>query len=569
MVLPAPGLKLRPDPRYLPWQPTLEWLGSSRWGKETRRLYWKRFDAFARSRESTYRQTFLELFDNEERGVLRLVETTLEEGKADPGPITPESLDRFKEKLGAAYAGYHEDWRQRYNELTSQTFNIVLGQIQVQTGIGVNPLNPNIVRAINERVNLLVGDAVNGGVPDKTHRAIMDTILQGIRDGEGQRELAKRVQDVFGRGYYRLTADGTPIRVLSAAQRARLIARTETTATTNHAGVAGIVETGLDYDKTWVNQGDDRVRPDHSDAFGVGGEKVDAKDQFSNGLSYPMEPNCRCTLFFTLRKPKPGVVQTQPATGVPAAPERVGTPVVMPRVPLSSRSAAKFDAEGWMVGEQGSSGDEVNQLFRKHAPTLTPRDFAQRLAQFPTGEGFSLEVTLGVTSSTGDRLSASIRVLNEQGDTAATINRTLDFAGRTVDNARFYLARELQGRGLGKHVLTSQIDLYREMGVESVTLTTADIGGYAWARYGFVPETEKEWQRLKNSLYGTLRFTPGDEAQALKDVLDKLTDPKDIRLIASNPLGKKLLIGQYWSGRLDLNDTQTMDIFDRYARRTD
>ena len=46
---------------------------------------------------------------------------------------------------------------------------------------------------------------------------------------------------------------------------------------------------------------DDRVRDEHLDApAGVGGEKRRIDEPFSNGLQEPSEPNCRCTLLYSV-----------------------------------------------------------------------------------------------------------------------------------------------------------------------------------------------------------------------------------------------------------------------------
>ena len=58
----------------------------------------------------------------------------------------------------------------------------------------------------------------------------------------------------------------------------------------------------------------------------------------------------------------------------------------------------------------------------------------------------------------------------------------------------------IQGGGIGKKVLQSQFDEYERMGVTKVKVhANIDVGGYAWARFSFVP-TQRSWDSLRESL---------------------------------------------------------------------
>jgi hypothetical protein len=58
--------------------------------------------------------------------------------------------------------------------------------------------------------------------------------------------------------------------------------------------------TGLKVIKTWINSADSKVRDEHLDKElgGVGGEKREINEPFSNNLMAPSEPNCRCSLLY-------------------------------------------------------------------------------------------------------------------------------------------------------------------------------------------------------------------------------------------------------------------------------
>jgi SPP1 gp7 family putative phage head morphogenesis protein len=128
-------------------------------------------------------------------------------------------------------------------------------------------------------------DSVSSTTRDAVRKAIRD----GLEAGDGIRAIAKRVQDA-----------GTFSR-----DRAKLIATTEVTRTRNGAALetmsAYAERTGLRAVKTWINSADARVRDTHrNQPAGVGGETVDIRAPFSNGLQAPSEPNCRCSLLYSV-----------------------------------------------------------------------------------------------------------------------------------------------------------------------------------------------------------------------------------------------------------------------------
>ena len=128
---------------------------------------------------------------------------------------------------------------------------------------------------------------------NRTTRRKVETVLnQGLQEGQSNEEMAQTLADkVFG-GF---------------KTRARLIARTESTGALN----GGTAEYGaeLNATKTWLTARDSEVRASHA---ALDGETVGANESFSNGLSYPGDPeafteaeevcNCRCTILLGVKK---------------------------------------------------------------------------------------------------------------------------------------------------------------------------------------------------------------------------------------------------------------------------
>jgi HK97 family phage portal protein len=115
-------------------------------------------------------------------------------------------------------------------------------------------------------------------VNQTTLEALVETLAEGIGAGEGIPKLENRIileYDDFQK------------------YRAERIARTETTAVVNEAHLEAYDQSEVVEGKEWVATLDDRVRDEH---LALDGEIVALDENFSNGLDYPQEPNCRCTI---------------------------------------------------------------------------------------------------------------------------------------------------------------------------------------------------------------------------------------------------------------------------------
>ena len=157
-----------------------------------------------------------------------------------------------------------------------------------ETGLQIDfqLVNPKIAAYVKERSL----DKVKGlaKVNDTTRDQLRASLSEGIEKGEGIRELAARVGDVFedAQGY-----------------RATAIARTETTRAAGFGNVTAFKEGGIT-EKEWVATPGPRTRDDHAD---MDGQVVGIDDAFTTpgGLEGdhpgdfddPAEDcNCRCTV---------------------------------------------------------------------------------------------------------------------------------------------------------------------------------------------------------------------------------------------------------------------------------
>lgn len=119
-----------------------------------------------------------------------------------------------------------------------------------------------------------------GNVSATTITFLQATLSDGIRAGESVPQLEARVRDIFRE---------------ASATRANLIARTEANKAANGASWTQATNSGVVKTKTWLATGDARTRPEHRI---LNGETVPIDKPFSNGLMFPSEPRCRCTLTY-------------------------------------------------------------------------------------------------------------------------------------------------------------------------------------------------------------------------------------------------------------------------------
>jgi hypothetical protein len=262
--------------------------------------------------------------------------------------------------------------------------------------------------------------------------------------------------------------------------------------------------------------------------------------------------------------------------------------------------------------------DEVGRKFG-----FTPKSRGERVqaeitatqAAFPEGTQFKVKVQRQTMLEFGDKDEETevprsvVETRFVKGGMTGRNTRSFlrDSAGElTVSHDVFTINGEGQGAGIGEQVLRTQFDEYEKMGVAKVAVhANIDVGGYAWARFGFTP-TQKSWDSMRKSLKATINLSQyepidnpeTDEERAynaqvkrarellengpvkLSDwhkrrVMKMLNDPDskaiwkvaDARIGGRN-IGKELLMNTHWNGAIKLDDAQAMARFNHYTGRS-
>jgi hypothetical protein len=162
----------------------------------------------------------------------------------------------------------------------------------------------------------------------------------------------------------------------------------------------------------------------------------------------------------------------------------------------------------------------------------------------------------------------------DAGERIATATRSFDLGKSVVKHAGFRIIPDRCGRGLGTLLTRNSLKVYKKVGISKVTLDAGlDVGGYVWARLGFVP-TKDGWLQVRGAVRAkraSMGQIPSEAEVALGYALAD-DEPAAIWEIADldaringKSLGQVLLSGTTWEGMLDLTNTDAMDRISAYA----
>jgi len=133
----------------------------------------------------------------------------------------------------------------------------------------------------------------------------------------------------------------------------------------------------------------------------------------------------------------------------------------------------------------------------------------------------------------------------------------------------FSMNQVYQKRGFSKKILKKLFDEYKKMGVDEVKLcANMTIGGYCWAKYGFMTHIDNIHPILEEGIFN--KSITKEQKEEIIDLVLKESIIKDgsrlfpMNLIAELPYGKNLLKGSSWQGVMDLHDKRQMSIFNDY-----
>lgn len=237
-------------------------------------------DGFRKSAEIIWRAHANTLLSKDAHEIADLVQALLPDETASK---SMQSKARSKERAMDAVTRYLEGdsqkaWSRSITPLAKQAAERSGAVVAADMDITYQLLHPNLVKFAQKNTAKLVK-----GVSKTTKSLVSDIVQGGLDAGATNNQIAVLIKDATG----------------FSTSRAQLIARTETTKAFNGAPEESLAaygkSAGIIYTKEWSTAGDDKVRDEHD---AMEGETVPVGETFSNGLLYPGEPNCRCSVLF-------------------------------------------------------------------------------------------------------------------------------------------------------------------------------------------------------------------------------------------------------------------------------
>jgi len=89
-----------------------------------------------------------------------------------------------------------------------------------------------------------------------------------------------------------------------------------------------------------------------------------------------------------------------------------------------------------------------------------------------------------------DSLEITGHLLGDHDRQIGQYTRTINFSENKAVSDYFQLnGRSQQGKNVGKQMLAANVRMYQKLGLDQVEVhANIDVGGYAWAKYGYVPD---------------------------------------------------------------------------------
>lgn len=160
-------------------------------------------------------------------------------------------------------------------------------------------------------------------------------------------------------------------------------------------------------------------------------------------------------------------------------------------------TAQDFAKAGVGINAEGARIDQFIDKWSERVPSKTPEEFRKGF----TGSEHS---TMVITPQVGGTWIVQGSVKDSHGKTVGNYKREIDWARKKAKSDYFSLDSRETGKDIGKKLLAGNIETYRSLGIEKVDVyANLDVGGYAWAKYGYVP-TAASWSELQVSLLNKL-----------------------------------------------------------------
>lgn len=229
---------------------------------------------------------------------------------------------------------------------------------------------------------------------------------------------------------------------------------------------------------------------------------------------------------------------------------------------LNRKKVTDLKNNGWRVnfGDATDSitEEEMVELYKKIMGEFDLQEYGNEIEQALNKQGIK------ITDKVFAIRSKTAKIMQSNSDGTTVIHRGIHYdpstRQRNVSHQTLKIKEELQGKGLSRELLKVMYKQYKKAGVKEIVLTAnMEVGGYAWARYGFhVPKDEIDLVTVSRNVKGFKQITEKYFRE------NPTAESFPMRIIADMPGGKEMLLGSDWDGFLDLTDRAAVQTFENY-----
>lgn len=125
------------------------------------------------------------------------------------------------------------------------------------------------------------------------------------------------------------------------------------------------------------------------------------------------------------------------------------------------------------------------------------------------------------------------------------------------------LRDDVQGNGFTRELFKSLYEQYKNIGIQKIKVqANINVGGYAWARYGFAHQNRSD---ALNIFFRAKSLLTENEFSDFLTVFKKYeNDTKLMWELASRKFGKKVFLGSNWYGYIDFRKPEMVKLFEDY-----
>lgn len=201
---------------------------------------------------------------------------------------------------------------------------------------------------------------------------------------------------------------------------------------------------------------------------------------------------------------------TAPAANAPSSspePPPSSTAPAASSKPKGKGKAKKEDFDKAKIRLSATGGSQGEAKFIEHWNENIGIEPEQFKHDFLGGTDGSMTIK---SNERGTRLEIAGDLTNNGGQTIGTYTRNLDLDAGIAKSAYFKLEKSQTKNSIGKKMLAGNVDTYKKLGIDRVEVyANIDVGGYAWAKYGYVP-SRSDWNSLRSKLESKLTgYTSG------------------------------------------------------------